>query len=72
MTTGNWRRRYSLAARYAWRFRQLLWKGLAYFDDVRNAYLLRDNLRISRVHALLFFGMLWRLPRLLARKWRHA
>lgn len=44
MTTGNWRRRYSLAARYAWRFRQLLWKGLAYFDDVRNAYLLRDNL----------------------------
>lgn len=40
--------------------------GVSHFD------LLRDNLRISRVHALLFFGMLWRLPRLLARKWRHA
>ena len=28
-----------------------------------------DTLLISRVHATLFFGMLWRLPMLIARKW---
>jgi hypothetical protein len=37
--------------------------GVSHFD------LLRDNLRISLMHARLFFGMLWRLPRLLARRW---
>ena len=31
-----------------------------------------DNLLISRVHARLFFGMLLRLPRLLARRMRAA
>ncbi|MEQ1439705.1 glycosyltransferase family 2 protein [Fontimonas sp. SYSU GA230001] len=36
--------------------------GVSHFD------VLRDNLRISRMHARLFFGMLRRLPRLLARK----
>jgi len=40
--------------------------GVSHFD------LLRDNLRISRMHAMLFFGMLRRLPRLLARKWRRS
>ena len=40
--------------------------GVSHFD------LWRDNLRISRMHARLFFGMLWRLPRLLARKRRRA
>lgn len=39
--------------------------GVSHFD------LIRDNLRISRMHAKLFFGMLWRLPQLLARKWRR-
>lgn len=33
--------------------------GVSHFD------VLRDNLRISRMHARLFLGMLWRLPRLL-------
>ena len=37
--------------------------GVSHFD------LWRDNLRISAMHARLFFGMLRRLPRLLARKW---
>ena len=37
--------------------------GVSHFD------LWRDNVRISRLHARLFFGMLWRLPRLLRRKW---
>lgn len=36
--------------------------GISHFD------LLRDNLRISRMHTRLFFGMLWRLPR---RCWRR-
>jgi glycosyltransferase involved in cell wall biosynthesis len=28
-----------------------------------------DNFLISRLHATLFFGMLWRLPMLITRKW---
>lgn len=31
-----------------------------------------DNLLISKMHARLFFGMLWRSPRLLWRKIRHG
>jgi glycosyltransferase involved in cell wall biosynthesis len=40
--------------------------GVSHFDT------LRDNLRISRMHARLFFGMLRRLPRLLRRRARGA
>lgn len=36
--------------------------GVSHFD------LWRDNVRISKMHARLFFGMLWRAPRLLARR----
>ncbi len=36
--------------------------GVSHFD------VWRDNVRISGMHARLFFGMLWRLPRLLARR----
>lgn len=38
--------------------------GVSHFD------LWRDNLAISRMHARLFFGMLWRSPGLLRRKYR--
>jgi glycosyltransferase involved in cell wall biosynthesis len=38
-------------------------------DGVSHFRMGRDNLRISWMHTRLFFGMLWRLPRLLARKW---
>jgi hypothetical protein len=31
-----------------------------------------DNLLITRVHTLLFFGMLWRSPRLVLRKLARA
>jgi glycosyltransferase involved in cell wall biosynthesis len=58
---------------------RLHWQGLpvrnrptrvTYPDDgVSHFDLWRDNLRISAMHARLFFGMLRRLPRLLARKW---
>ncbi|MBL6751625.1 MAG: glycosyltransferase family 2 protein [Nevskia sp.] len=37
-------------------------------DGVSHFRLWRDNLRISAMHARLFFGMLARLPRLLARR----
>jgi glycosyltransferase involved in cell wall biosynthesis len=37
-------------------------------DGVSHFRMLRDNVFISRMHARLFFGMLLRLPRLLARR----
>ncbi|WP_295363424.1 glycosyltransferase family 2 protein [Arenimonas sp.] len=57
---------------------RLHWRGLAVRDcptrvvypqgGVSHFRMLRDNLRISAMHTRLFFGMLLRLPRLLARK----
>ena len=40
--------------------------GVSHFD------VWRDNLRISRMHARLFFGMVWRSPRLLWRRLQGA
>jgi len=37
-------------------------------DGVSHFKLWRDNVLISRMHARLFFGMLWRLPRLVWRR----
>jgi glycosyltransferase involved in cell wall biosynthesis len=37
-------------------------------DGVSHFKLFRDNVLISAMHARMFFGMLWRLPVLLARK----
>jgi glycosyltransferase involved in cell wall biosynthesis len=39
-------------------------------DGISHFKMLQDNLLISRKHAQLFFGMLYRLPRLLLRHWR--
>jgi hypothetical protein len=39
-------------------------------DGVSHFRMLQDNLLISKKHAQLFLGMLWRLPTLLARHWR--
>ena len=57
---------------------RLHWRGVAVrnrptrvtypLDGVSHFDVLRDNLRISRMHAKLFFGMLVRSPLLLARK----
>jgi hypothetical protein len=57
---------------------RLHWRGVAIrnlptrvrypSDGVSHFDVLRDNIRISRMHARLFSGMLLRLPRLLARK----
>lgn len=41
-------------------------------DGVSHFQLWRDNVLISRMHATLFFGMLVRAPKLLARKWRKT
>lgn len=59
---------------------RLVWRGVAVHnlatpvrypqDGVSHFDVLRDNLRISRMHTRLFFGMLRRLPRLLLRKLR--
>ena len=38
-------------------------------DGVSHFQVWRDNVLITAMHTKLFFGMLWRLPRLLARKW---
>jgi glycosyltransferase involved in cell wall biosynthesis len=39
-------------------------------DGVSHFRALRDNVLITRMHTVLFFGMLLRLPVLLAHKWR--
>ena len=39
-------------------------------DGVSHFMAFRDNVLITRMHTTLFFGMLLRLPMLLARKWR--
>ncbi|WP_192828617.1 hypothetical protein [Methylocucumis oryzae] len=59
---------------------RLYWQGLDMvnidtavrypLDGVSHFRMLEDNVLISKKHAQLFFGMLWRLPRLLARHWR--
>ena len=40
-------------------------------DGVSHFRLWRDNARISAMHTRLFFGMLWRIPRLLMRRMRR-
>ena len=61
---------------------RLYWRGVVVrnretrvtypLDGVSHFRIWRDNLRISRMHARLFFGMLARLPVLIARKRRRA
>ena len=40
-------------------------------DGVSHFRMLKDNVYISWMHTRLFFGMLWRLPRLLSRRLMH-
>lgn len=58
------------------------WQGLRFVtqhtavtypqDGISHFQVWRDNVRISGMHARLFAGMLWRSPRLLARKLRRG
>ncbi len=57
---------------------RLYWRGVPFVavpthviypkDGTSHFHVLQDNWRISRMHTILFFGMLWRLPLLLFRK----
>jgi glycosyltransferase involved in cell wall biosynthesis len=40
-------------------------------DGVSHFRLWHDNFLITRMHTVLFFGMLWRMPQLVARTWRR-
>ncbi|MEO7478499.1 MAG: glycosyltransferase family 2 protein [Lysobacteraceae bacterium] len=61
---------------------RLYWRGVCVrnretrvtypLDGVSHFDVWRDNLRISRMHALLFFGMLVRSPLLILRKWQRT
>ena len=61
---------------------RLYWQGVAvqfiptkviYPQGGRSHFnLLRDNWLISKMHTRLFFGMLWRAPKLLWRKWQRV
>lgn len=39
-------------------------------EGVSHFHMLKDNLRITRCHVMMFLGMLWRSPKLLMRHWR--
>ncbi len=61
---------------------RLHWRGLAMVwlptrvtypsDGISHFRVFLDNFLITRVHTRLFFGMLWRLPRLLRSRKHHA
>ncbi len=60
---------------------RLCWKGVRIVavptrvtyprDGISHFRMLEDNVYISRMHARLFFGMLWRMPALLSRRVFH-
>lgn len=59
--------------RLAWRGEAMVWLPVRVnypLDGVSHFRLWHDNALISRMHARLFFGMLWRAPRLLTQRWR--
>jgi len=62
-----------ILVRMAWRNQPMHWLPVKviYPENGRSHFrLLHDNIRISWMHARLFFGMLWRLPVILWRRWR--
>lgn len=52
------------------RFKQLPTQVIYPEDGISHFRGWADNWLISKMHSKLFFGMLWRAPHLLARKWR--
>lgn len=61
---------------------RLYWRGIVieqletsiryHYDCVSHFDMLQDNLRIAKMHTRLFFGMLIRLPTLIARTWKDS
>ena len=63
-----------ILVRLFWRGQPMHWLPVRVhypLDGVSHFQLWRDNWLISAMHARLFFGMLWRAPRLLWRRWRR-
>ncbi|MCW8195258.1 glycosyltransferase family 2 protein [Proteobacteria bacterium 005FR1] len=64
-----------ILVRWAWRGGKVLHipTRVSYpMDGVSHFQMWRDNLLISKMHSRLFFGMLWRFPRLLLRPFVRA
>jgi glycosyltransferase involved in cell wall biosynthesis len=63
-----------ILVRLSWRGQPMRWLPIRVHypqDGTSHFRLWRDNARISQMHARLFFGMLWRAPWLLYRRWRE-
>jgi glycosyltransferase involved in cell wall biosynthesis len=64
----------AVLVRLQWQGTPMVWRPtrVAYHEGgVSHFHGLRDNALISCMHARLFFGMLWRSPWLVLRKWRR-
>ncbi len=58
--------------RLSWRNQAMIWLPVKVQypqDGLSHFRVLLDNVLISKMHAILFFGMLWRSPAILARRW---
>lgn len=63
-----------ILVRLFWRNQPMRWLPVRVhypLDGISHFQLWRDNWLISKMHARLFFGMLWRAPRLLWRRYRQ-
>ena len=63
-----------ILVRLAWRGQPMRWLPTRVhypLDGVSHFHLWQDNALISRMHARLFVGMLWRAPAILLRRWRR-
>ena len=61
-----------ILVRLSWRNQPMSWLPIKVHypqDGLSHFRLLLDNVLISKMHAKLFFGMLWRAPVILARRW---
>jgi glycosyltransferase involved in cell wall biosynthesis len=62
-----------ILVRLAWRNQPMRWLPTRVhypLDGISHFQPWLDNVLISRMHARLFFGMLWRAPRIVWRRWR--
>ncbi|MEB0048888.1 glycosyltransferase family 2 protein, partial [Pseudomonas sp. Dout3] len=63
-----------ILVRLSWRNQPMLWLPTRVhypLDGVSHFRLFRDNVLITKLHTILFFGMLVRMPLILWRRWRH-
>lgn len=61
-----------ILVRLSWRNQAMSWLPVKVHypqDGLSHFRALLDNVLISKMHATLFFGMLWRSPMILARRW---